>query len=300
MDRIIACPGITRDILREYNLQLYKGMGQNFLVDRNILQKVVSAASLSTGDNVIEIGAGIGALTQQILQEPKFSGKLIAIEKDERFVQVLRNIFSGNKKLAVINRDVLEIEWKNFLRKYDFSPPGVKIMGNLPYYITTPIIMGFLEGDVGVSRLVFMVQKEVGERIVARPGTKEFGALSVAVQFYAQADIVSKVPPTVFVPRPDVESCIIKVVPHQESRYRVENRDFFFKMVKAIFQQRRKIIKNSLLKSSVLNPDKEAVLKSLNEAGVDSRIRGEKLSLNKMTELSNCLWKNIEKNNCNK
>ncbi|MFW6238886.1 MAG: 16S rRNA (adenine(1518)-N(6)/adenine(1519)-N(6))-dimethyltransferase RsmA [Halanaerobiales bacterium] len=294
MDRTVACPGVTRDILKEYDLQLYKGMGQNFLVDQNILNKVIEAASLTAGDNVIEIGPGIGALTQQILRASGFNGSLIVIEKDERFVQILKDIFSGRDNLEIVNRDVLDIDWHNFFGERKLLPGRVKIIGNLPYYITTPIIMGILEESLDVTRMVFMVQKEVGERMVASPGTKEFGALSVAVQFYARAEIVSDVPSTVFMPRPDVKSCIVALVPYDVPEYEVDNRDFFFKVVKAIFQQRRKIIKNSLLKSSVMSPEKDLVLDSLREAGVDSRIRGEKLSLEKIAELSNCLWNNIK------
>lgn len=288
MEETIANPTIIKQILKRYDIQLNKGLGQNFLIDKNIHSKIITAAELELDDNVIEIGAGIGSLTQQILKNLS-TGRLITIEKDNRFIEVLEEIFRHNQ-VEIINQDVLEINWDKFLKKMQFTEKPLKIMGNLPYYITTPIIFNLLEADLNISKMIFMVQKEVAERMVAGPGGKDFGSLSVAVQFYSQPEIVYDVSPNVFMPQPRVWSSIVSIEPYSKSPYQVNNKEFFFKIVKAIFQLRRKTIKNSLTKASVINLEKETVLKGLKECGIDSRIRGEKLEIARMVKLSNILW----------
>ncbi|MFW5988479.1 MAG: 16S rRNA (adenine(1518)-N(6)/adenine(1519)-N(6))-dimethyltransferase RsmA, partial [bacterium] len=253
MDKIIANPGVTMEILDDYQLHLYKGMGQNLLVDQNILDIIVDSAGLKANDTVIEIGPGIGSLTQKIL-EVLNDGILIAIEKDKRLIEVLQDIFNEESNLELVKKDVLDINWIKFLKNRNISDKDqVKVLANLPYYITTPIIMNTLESDFRFSRMVFMVQKEVGERMVAVPGNKDFGALTVAVQYLARAEIVHTVSPNVFMPRPGVESSIIKLEPYSKPQYTVKNKEFLFKIVKSIFQQRRKNIKNSLTKASLIN-----------------------------------------------
>lgn len=290
MKESIATPGKTKEILQKYNLKLAKGLGQNFLVNRNIINKIITAAKLKEDDLVIEIGPGIGALTQAILNRLT-SGRLFAIEKDKRLIEVLADQFSNNNRLELINQDVLKIEWRDFLRRWDLKEGEIKVLANLPYYITTPIIMSLLESGVKFSRLVFMVQKEVAERMVALPGGKDYGALSIAVQYYSKAEIIHTVSPAVFIPQPEVYSTVIALEPYPEPPVKVLKKDFFFKIVRAIFQQRRKNIKNALSKAANINLKKERVLESLAELDIDQRIRGEKLTLKQIAELSNLLWK---------
>ena len=289
MKKNIATPKVTREILRKYNINLKKRMGQNLLIDQNILNKIVESASLTEEDTVIEIGSGIGSLTQKILNQVK-TGKVIGIEKDNKFIKVLEDLFSDKKNLELINKDIRDIDWQQFFKKRDLFQNNIKVMGNLPYYITTPIIMGLLENNFTFSKLIFMVQKEVAERMVASPGNKDFGALSVGVQYNSEAEIVYNVSPDVFIPQPGVYSSIVVLTPFVESPYEVENEEFFFKVVKSIFQLRRKNIKNSLVKGSVLNISKEIVLKGLKQSNIDKKVRGENLSINEMVHFSNILY----------
>ncbi|QTL99492.1 16S rRNA (adenine(1518)-N(6)/adenine(1519)-N(6))-dimethyltransferase RsmA [Iocasia frigidifontis] len=290
---IIASPDKTREILKENKIRLSKGLGQNFLIDRKIVDIIIETATLTANDSVIEIGPGIGSLTQGILERLS-SGSLMAIEKDSRLIKVLTAQFSGYNNLDLINKDVLDIEWHSFFREKKLKDGEVKVLANLPYYITTPIIMSLLESNVLFKQLIFMVQREVAERMAASPGGKEYGVLSIAVQYFARVEIVHEVSPSVFIPRPDVYSTVITLYPHQKPSVEVVDRQFFFQVVRAIFQQRRKNIKNGLSKAANLNFTREEVVSSLAEVGIDPRIRGEKLSISVLAKLSNSLW---EKNN---
>ena len=293
MKKTISTPSKTKEILNNYNIRLKKSMGQNFLVDQNIMHKIIEAAEIKGDEVIIEIGPGIGSLTEFLLESLSDKGKLLAIEKDDRFKKILNDLFNTDK-LEVINRDVMEIEWKQFMEKRGLTGDNdIKVIANLPYYITTPIIMSLLESDFHFSNLVFMVQKEVAERMASDPGVKDYGALSVAVQFYTEPEIVYNVPPTVFIPQPNVDSSIIRLKPYKRSPFTVEDKEFFFAIVKAIFQQRRKNIKNSLTKAAEINLEKGVVIQALEECGIDRRVRGEKLGIDKMVELSNALWKII-------
>lgn len=289
MREVIAKPSVTRKILKDYNIKLNKKLGQNMLVDRNILDIIVEASQFNENDLVVEIGPGIGSLTQIILNNLS-GGLLLAIEKDTRFIKILKELFAGDEQLEIVNRDVLEIDWCSFLSEEREDYNQVKVTANLPYYITSPTIMGLLESDVFFSRLVFLVQKEVAERIVAGPGTKKYGSLSVAVQYYGKPEIIHCVSPAVFYPRPRVDSCIISVKPFRENPYQVIYEDFFFRVVKTIFQQRRKNIKNAFLKGSIFNIKKDLIIKALEQCGIKRTTRGEKLLPEEMMELSNILW----------
>ncbi|AZO93240.1 16S rRNA (adenine(1518)-N(6)/adenine(1519)-N(6))-dimethyltransferase RsmA [Halocella sp. SP3-1] len=291
---IIASPDKTREILKENKIRLSKGLGQNFLIDRKIVDIIIETATLTANDSVIEIGPGIGSLTQGILERLS-SGSLMAIEKDSRLIKVLTAQFSGYNNLDLINKDVLDIEWHSFFREKKLKDGEVKVLANLPYYITTPIIMNLLESNVLFKQLIFMVQREVAERMAASPGGKEYGVLSIAVQFFARVEIVHEVSPSVFIPRPDVYSTVITLYPHQKPPVEVVDRQFFFQVVRAIFQQRRKNIKNGLSKAAKLNFTREEVVSSLAEVGIDPRIRGEKLSISVLAKLSNSLWEKINK-----
>lgn len=295
MDKI-ATPGRTLEILKDYGLRPSKKMGQNFLIDPNIINIIVAAAGVKEDDTIIEIGPGIGSLTQLILESLGDKGKLFAIEKDDRLAEALNKILGSYRdKLKIINQDALEIKWSEFLKKEGITSHEVKVVANLPYYITTPIIFSLLEADFQFSRLVLMVQKEVAERMVASPGGKDYGALSIAVQYYSKVEIIHQVPPTVFIPRPRVASAVIRLMPYPEPPFYTLNEDFFFKIVQAIFQQRRKNIKNSLLNSRDLSLEKEVILDGLAEAEIEPRIRGEKLPIDKIVTLSNLLWKKFHK-----
>lgn len=297
MDNKIAKPSETKKILREHNLNLKKSLGQNFLIDSNIIDIITAAADIKGDEFVIEIGPGIGSLTQALLARLD-SGKLLAVEKDAAMVEVLNDIFTGQEKLELLNEDALKINWEEIASKYNPGNREIKLIANLPYYVTTPIIMGVLESEIELEQMVFMVQKEVGERICAGPETKKFGSLSVAVQYHMQPEIVHEVPSSVFIPQPDVDSVIVSLSPYEENIYQEEviNKKFFFQVVKSIFQQRRKTLRNSLSKSAVIALDRDLVTKALEDEGIGLKKRGEKLSISEMISISNRIYKMREKN----
>lgn len=290
MNNKIATPTGTKSILDKYKLRANKRLGQNFLIDRNIIEIIIKTGAIKDKDIVIEIGPGIGALTQAILENLDL-GSLIVIEKDEKMVKVLKEIFCSNDNLEIIKQDVLEINFLDLLSERGLNNKKIKVLANLPYYITTPIIIKLLESRVKFSKLIFMVQKEVAERMIASPGTKDYGRLSIIVQYYAQVEIEAQVSPKVFIPQPSVNSSIISLNPHPTIPYQVENEPFFFQLVKAIFQQRRKNIKNALSKAANFILPKEEIIKGLKEAGIATRIRGEKLTIKELAHLSNILFK---------
>jgi 16S rRNA (adenine1518-N6/adenine1519-N6)-dimethyltransferase len=297
MDNKIATPSETKKILREHNLNLKKSLGQNFLIDSNIIDIITAAADIKGDEFVIEIGPGIGSLTQALLAKLD-SGKLLAVEKDAAMVEVLKDIFAGQEKLELLNEDALKISWEEIAAKYNPQERQIKLIANLPYYVTTPIIMGVLESEIELEQMVFMVQKEVGERICAGPETKKFGSLSVAVQYHMQPEIVHEVPSSVFIPQPDVDSVIVSLSPYEENIYQEEviNKKFFFQVVKSIFQQRRKTLRNSLSKSAVIALDRDLVTQALEDEGIGLKKRGEKLSISEMISISNRIYKMKEKN----
>ena len=292
MKNKIATPSETKKILRKHNLNLKKSLGQNFLIDSNIIDIITAAADIKGDEFVIEIGPGIGSLTQALLAKLD-SGKLLAVEKDAAMVEVLKDIFAGQEKLELLNEDALKISWEETAAKYNSQERKIKLIANLPYYVTTPIIMGVLESEIELEQMVFMVQKEVGERICAGPETKKFGSLSVAVQYHMQPEIVHQVPSSVFIPQPDVDSVIVSLSPYEENIYQEEviNKKFFFQVVKSIFQQRRKTLRNSLSKSAVIALDRDLVTKALEDEGIGLKKRGEKLSISEMISISNRIYR---------
>lgn len=291
MENKIATPSATKRILREHNLNLKKSLGQNFLIDSNIIDIITAAAEIKGDEFVIEIGPGIGSLTQAVLEKLD-SGKMLAVEKDAAMVEVLEDIFAGEEKLSLLNQDALKINWEDVESEYNSENRKMKLIANLPYYVTTPIIMGVLESDLKLEQMVFMVQKEVGERICAGPGTKKFGSLSVAVQYHMQPEIVHQVPSSVFIPQPDVDSVIVSLSPYEENIYQEEviDKKFFFQVVKSIFQQRRKTLRNSLSKSAVIALDRDLVTQALEDEGIGLKKRGEKLSISEMISISNRIY----------
>ncbi|MFO7815584.1 MAG: 16S rRNA (adenine(1518)-N(6)/adenine(1519)-N(6))-dimethyltransferase RsmA [Halanaerobiales bacterium] len=289
MDKEIATFTKTKDILNQYNIRLNKKLGQHFLIDNEIMRKIISVSTLEGNESVIEIGSGIGSLTQYLLEE-LHNGQVLAIEKDSRFVNILKDLFSGYNNLEILEDDILQVNWNAFLEKYQLKNEKVKVIANLPYYITTPIIETLLFSPLQISAMVFMMQREVAKRLAASPGTKDYGSLSVFIQFHYKTEVKFEVNPESFIPRPKVHSAVIKLVPHREIPYKVKNKDFFFDVVRAIFNLRRKNIKNSLTLSPHLDLDKGLILEGLKDCEIDKRIRGENLSIEEMVLLSNSFW----------
>ena len=289
MDKDIATFSNTKDILNKYNIRLNKDLGQHFLIENQIMENIINVSDLAGDEKVIEIGAGIGSLTQYILRKLE-DGELITIEKDRRFIKVLEDLFQDYPNLKIINKDVLQINWQNFVDDNDLKDVNLKVIANLPYYITTPIIESLLFSPLHIKEMIFMMQREVAQRLAASPGTKDYGSLSVFIQFHYRADIKFEVSPKSFIPKPEVYSAVIKLTPHKETPYKVKDKEFFFKVVRAIFNLRRKNIKNSLTLSPHINLEKDLIINGLKQCGIDQRIRGEKLSIEEMTQLSNKFW----------
>lgn len=290
MDKKIATFTKTKDILNQYNIRLNKKLGQHFLIDNDIMRRIIGVSDLRGNERVIEIGSGIGSLTQYLLEEVK-EGKVLAIEKDSRFIKILKDLFDDYNNLEILKKDILQVNWQKFIEEYELKNEKVKIIANLPYYITTPIIENLLFSPLDISEMVFMMQREVAKRLDASPGNKDYGSLSVFIQFHYKTEIKFEVKPESFIPRPAVHSAVIKLTPYDETPYKVEDKDFFFDVVRAIFNLRRKNIKNSLTLSPHLQLDKDIILKGLKDCEIDKRIRGENLSIEEMASLSNHFWK---------
>ncbi|MGM0420358.1 MAG: 16S rRNA (adenine(1518)-N(6)/adenine(1519)-N(6))-dimethyltransferase RsmA [Bacillota bacterium] len=285
-------PSGVKNLLSKYNIQAKKSLGQNFLIDKNILDIIIEAADLAADDKVVEVGPGLGALSQRLLAEIP-AGQLLAIEKDRKLYKLLGSELGGAENLTLVKADILEIELPTLLQENGYEDFNYKVVANLPYNITSPLLRLFLETEIKPEQMLIMVQKEVAERITADPGGKDYGVLSIAVQYYAAAEIVHIVPPAVFLPRPKVESALVSLDLTNPHPHRAENQSLFFQVVRAIFQQRRKTIRNSLSKAAWVDFDRDTVDQALAEVGIDSMKRGEKLSVQKIIELSNCLDKLI-------
>jgi 16S rRNA (adenine1518-N6/adenine1519-N6)-dimethyltransferase len=288
MDRDIATPVRTKDILKKYGFSFKKSLGQNFLIDTNILKKIVSFANLTEDSGAIEIGPGIGALTEQLARTSK---KVVAFEIDQRLLPILKDTLSPYPHVSIIHKDVLEAEVGEVIKEEFNGIDDIMVVANLPYYVTTPIIMKLLEEHLPIRGIVCMLQKEVADRISALPGTKEYGSLSIAVQYYTEAETVMIVPKTVFVPQPNVDSAVIRLTRRESPAVAVRDETFFFQVTRASFAQRRKTILNNL--TSQL-PDgkqkKEDILQALSTSGIDPARRGETLSLEEFGLLSNELY----------
>ena len=277
MDKpIIASPQVTQHILNRFKLRADKKLGQNFLIDENVVRQIVAAAELSEADTVLEVGPGIGTLTQ-CLAESK--ARVVAVELDTRLLPVLATTLNGYDNVRVVHGDILKV---NIME--EVGAPSFKVCANLPYYITTPIIFALLEKRLPMERLVAMVQKEVAERMAAQPGGKEYGALSVAIQYYTEPEIAFIVPPTSFIPAPAVESAVIVCKRRVKPPVEVCDEGLFFRVVKAAFSLRRKMLSNSLKNMGIKS---EQVAKWLELAGVDGKRRAETLSLEDFAKLTN-------------
>lgn len=284
----IATPIRTKEILKKHGFSLKKSLGQNFIIDSNILTNIVHTAGLNKQTNVVEVGPGIGALTEHLARSSK---EVIAFEIDDRLLPVLDDTLSPYDNVTIIHKDVLQANLKEILSgKVDLAEP-LMVVANLPYYITTPIIMYFLESAIRIDALVIMMQKEVAERVTSTPGSKAYGSLSIAVQYYMDAEISFIVPKTVFVPQPNVDSAIIKLTRRETPAVEVIDEKVFFEVTRAAFVQRRKTLWNNLIGRYGKNDlVKEKLIEALDYAEIDPKRRGETLSLTEFGKLADGIY----------
>lgn len=282
MDRLSSHKA-TKEVVQKHNFKFSKSLGQNFLIDTNVIDRIIEGARVKEGDYIIEVGPGIGTLTKEM---GRTAEKVVAIEIDKTLIPILEETLSEFPNIEVINQDILKVDVQELVKEKLNGGP-VKLIANLPYYITTPIVMKFLEEDIPVTDIVVMVQKEVADRMNAQPNTKDYGALSVAVQYYCDTEIVAKAPRHMFMPQPNVDSTVIGLHVREERKYNVDNEDVFFKTVKASFGQRRKTLLNSLGGLGFLSKDQ--IRQALQEANIDEKRRGETLSIEEFALLSNAV-----------
>ena len=275
----------TIEILQKYHISLQKKFGQNFLIDKNILEKIVDAAHVTANDCVLEIGPGIGTMTQYLAERAR---NVIAVEVDKNLIPVLQDTLSSYNNVTIINQDILKTDLHRIIEEHGGGRP-VKVAANLPYYITTPIIMALFENHIALQNITIMVQKEVADRMQAEPGTKNYGALSLAVQYYAKPEIIVKVPASCFIPKHNVDSTVIRLTKYEKPPVAVWDEAYLFAVIRASFNQRRKTLVNGLAGAPVLGVNKEEIAGVLAQMGLPAAIRGETLTLEQFTELSNSL-----------
>ena len=278
-------PKNTIEIIQKYEFMFQKKFGQNFLIDTHVLEKIISAAGITKNDCVLEIGPGIGTMTQYLAEN---AGHVVAVEIDRNLIPILKETLADYDNVTVINEDILRVDIKALAEEYNGGKP-IKVVANLPYYITTPIIMGLFESGVPIDNITVMVQKEVADRMKEGPGSEDYGALSLAVQYYAEPEIVANVPPNCFIPRPNVGSAVIRLTRHKEMPVEVKNPALMFKIIRASFNQRRKTLQNGLGNAPELPYTKEQIAAAIAEMGLTPTIRGEALSLAQFAQLSDIL-----------
>lgn len=281
----LGIPQNTIEILQKYRFTFQKKYGQNFLIDTGVLERIIAAAQITKEDCVLEIGPGIGTMTQYLAEA---AGQVVAVEIDKALIPILQETLAAYDNVTVINADVLKLDVKQLADEKNGGKP-IKVVANLPYYITTPIIMGLFESGVPLSSITIMVQKEVAERMQVGPGTKDYGALSLAVQYYAKPEIVANVPPNCFIPRPAVGSAVIRLTRHPEPPVAVRDDRHMFALIRASFNQRRKTLANGLSNAAELHLTREQVAQALEKMGLSATVRGEALTLEQFAELSNRL-----------
>ncbi len=276
-------PKNTIEIIQKYQFAFQKKFGQNFLIDTHVLDKIVSAADIGPEDCVLEVGPGIGTMTQYLAEHAR---QVVAVEIDAKLIPILDETLKDYSNVTVINDDILKVDVAALADKYNGGRP-IKVVANLPYYITTPIIMGLFESNVPIDNITVMVQKEVADRMQVGPGSKDYGALSLAVQYYAEPYIVANVPPNCFIPRPNVGSAVIRLTRYKEPPVQVKDSGLMFKLVRASFNQRRKTLQNGLNNSPEINYTKEQITRAIDSLGVPASVRGEALTLEQFAQLAN-------------
>ncbi|MCF6411931.1 16S rRNA (adenine(1518)-N(6)/adenine(1519)-N(6))-dimethyltransferase RsmA [Pseudalkalibacillus salsuginis] len=286
MRKDIATPQYTKSILDKHKFTFKKSLGQNFLIDRNILDKIVATAGVGADTGVIEIGPGIGSLTEQLAKKAR---KVAAFEIDQRLIPILKDTLSDYPHVKIIHQDVLEADLQEVIAQEFSGIEDLMVVANLPYYVTTPIILKLLTERLPIRGIVVMIQKEVADRMAAQPGTKDYGSLSIAVQYYAVAKSEVKVPKTVFVPQPNVDSSVISLTLREQPSVHVEDEGFFFEVVRSSFAQRRKTLLNNLQHNLFTKEQKSLIVEALNDTGIDGKRRGETLSIGEFARLSNAL-----------
>lgn len=281
----LGIPSNTIQILEKYNFNFQKKYGQNFLIDTHVLEGIVAGAGITKEDCVLEIGPGIGTMTQYLCEN---AGFVIAVEIDKNLIPILNETLGSYDNKVIINEDVLKLDIVELANRYNHGNP-IKVVANLPYYITTPIIMGLFESHVPLESITVMVQKEVAERMQVGPGTKDYGALSLAVQFYSVPEVIMNVSANCFIPRPNVDSAVIRLTSHKENPVTVNDEAFMFSLIRASFNQRRKTLVNGLTNAGINGVTKEAVLSALEKMNLPATIRGEALTLSQFANLSDIL-----------
>ena len=279
-------PKNIREIINKYDFTIQKKFGQNFLIDSHVLDKIIKAADIKQDDFILEIGPGIGTLTQYLAEH---GGHVVAVEIDKKLIPILEETLADYDNVELINEDVLKLDLQKLIEEKN-NNKKIKVVANLPYYITTPIIMKLLEDKLPIENITVMVQKEVANRIQSGPGTKEYGSISVAVQYYAKPYIVANVPPNCFIPRPNVFSAVLCLTPYNEPHVHVKNEDLFFKIIQSSFNQRRKTLVNGLYNGSFTDLSKEELADAITLLGKPTNIRGETLTLEEFARLSNIIF----------
>lgn len=289
----LATPANTLAVINRYQFAFQKKFGQNFLIDANVVEKIVREAGVTGEDFVLEIGPGIGTMTQILCENAR---EVAAVEIDKNLIPILRDTLAGYDNVTVINEDILKMDIKSLVREKNGGRP-IKVVANLPYYITTPIIMGLFESHVPVDSITIMVQKEVAQRMQVGPGSKDYGALSLAVQYYAKPRVVLNVPASCFLPKPNVDSTVIKLTRHENPPVMVKDEKLMFAVIRASFNQRRKTLVNGLNNSSEICLPKEIIASSIEELCQNLSVRGEALTLEQFADLSNIIYDKIERSN---
>lgn len=283
MKEKLGNPKNTIEVIQKYQFAFQKKFGQNFLIDPHVLDKIIGAAGVTKEDMVLEIGPGIGTMTQYLAEA---AGKVVAVEIDNNLIPILKETLADYDNITIINEDILKVDIKKLAEEYNGGRP-IKVVANLPYYITTPIIMGLFESNVPIDNITVMVQKEVADRMQVGPGSKDYGALSLAVQYYAEPYIVANVPPNCFIPRPNVGSAVIRLTRHKEMPVQVTDPKLMFRLIRASFNQRRKTLQNGLNNAPDIPFTKEQIIAAIESLGVPATIRGEALDLKQFAQLAN-------------
>ncbi len=282
---LLENPQNTIDVLQKYQFTFHKRFGQNFLIDPHVLDKIISSAEITKEDAILEIGPGIGTMTQALSEA---AGKVIAVEIDRHLMPILKETLEGYDNVRIIWEDILKVDIGKLVKEENGNQP-IKVVANLPYNITTPVILGLLRSHAPINSITVMIQEEVADRIAAKAGTKEYGALTLAVNYYAVPYIVAYVPPNCFIPRPKVGSAVVRLTLREKPPVAVDNEELLFSIIRASFNQRRKTLVNGLYNASNLNFSKEDIRKAIKSLGKEEGIRGETLSLEEFADLSNYL-----------